>query len=574
MVALSGIVQSQGYENTMLFGYQGGHYSPTNPEGGINILKFDDGCLKIADDQLIDMWFNDTDAAISDSTGKLLFYFNGIYIEDVSRHIMENGDTLNEYNETGYDLPQGAIIIPYPGHNNQYILFHGEEGYVDIPGWDISCIGLYYSVIDMTYNNGLGKVVQRKIPLLIDTLEYGQLAVCRHANGRDWWLAAGKSYTNSFYRVLIDASGPQSLGLQSVGAVREESFGQASFSPDGSKYVISGGYGVPPFAKESIDIYDFDRCDGSFSKHQQIVLHDNTNTLIGSIISPNSRWLYAPSIQLLYKFDLWADTVETSKALIAEYEPFNDPFPTAFMMGFLAPDNKVYLYTTSGSRTLHIIHEPDEPGADCAFEQHGVRLPCYNSSSLPTFANYRLGPLDGSSCDTLGLDNDPVSWWRYEQDTLDPLLVEFRDLSYHEPETWLWDFGDGSPGSTERHPMYNFDIAGVYQVCLTVSNVNSSNTHCKTLYLGVTATENPVLQSQIVVSPNPFQSHLSVALSTNLRGPVLRLFDQVGREALRQPLAFGITEVETGDLPPGMYFWAVVSNGGIVKTGKIVKTAR
>jgi hypothetical protein len=570
IVTLQNFVFAQGHENTMLFGYQGGHYSPNNPEGGINILRFDEGSLQISDNQFIDMWFNDTNAAISDSSGNLLFYFNGVYLEDISRQIMENGDTLNEYVETGYDLPQGAVIIPYPGHSNQYILFHEEEGYVDIPGWTSSCLGLYYSVIDMTYNNGLGKVVERKMPLLIDTLEYGKLALCQHANGRDWWLAVGKSHTNVFYSILISPKGVQLVGTQSVGLIREDSFGQASFSPDGAKYVISGGYGASINAGQSIEIYDFDRCSGEFSHHHQIIFNDHANTLMGSIISPNSRWLYAPSIQLLYKFDLWADTIESSKELIAEYEPFNDPFPTAFMMGYLAPDNKIYIYTTSGSRTLHVIHKPDEAGTECAFEQHGIRLPCYNSSSLPTFANYRLGPLDGSPCDTLGIDNDPVSWWRYEQDTLNPLAVEFRDLSYHEPDAWAWDFGDGDI-STERHPFHTFDSAGIYQVCLTVSNVNGSNTHCKTLYLGVSATDNPVLQNQIVVLPNPFSNRLSIALSTNLRNPIFRLYDQMGRLTSETCLAFGITELETAALPKGIYFWQVSAAGELVKSGKVVK---
>lgn len=34
-------------------------------------------------------------------------------------------------------------------------------------------------------------------------------------------------------------------------------------------------------------------------------------------------------------------------------------------------------------------------------EQHGITLPTYNASSLPNFPNYRLGPLEGSPCDTL-----------------------------------------------------------------------------------------------------------------------------------------------------------------------------
>ncbi|MBK8966601.1 MAG: hypothetical protein IPM36_07930 [Lewinellaceae bacterium] len=59
---------------------------------------------------------------------------------------------------------------------------------------------------------------------------------------------------------------------------------------------------------------------------------------------------------------------------------------------------------------------------------------------MPNFPNYRLGPLDGSPCDTLGLDNLPAAHFRWEfWDTLTPLNVSFTDLSIYEPATWQWD---------------------------------------------------------------------------------------------------------------------------------------
>jgi len=559
----------QGHENTMIFGYAGGSASPNDPAFGLNLLTFTDGSLHLSANQESECFFNDTDAAISDNEGNLLFYFNGIDIYNGAHQIMENGDTLNEYKPTGYDLPQGGIIIPYPEKENKYILFHAEEDYIEPPSWGLEVVGLYYSIIDMNLNNGLGKVVQRKIPLVIDTLEYGRLDLVRHANGRDWWLGVWESHSNAYYKVLIDPYGVHVQGKDTVGIPRKEGIGQAYFSPDGTKYVVISniGFGGDFYY---LDVYDFNRCSGLYSNHEQIHLIYNS-IAVGASIAPNSRWLYISLQNYIYKYDLFADPIEPTQELVGIYEPFNDPFPTKFLWSFLAPDNKIYIVTTSGSRTLHVVHKPDEPGTACAFEQHGIRLPCNNNSSLPTFANYRLGPLDGSPCDTLGIDNIPVSWWRYTQDTLDPLRVEFTDLSYHDPITWSWDFGDGSPGSSERHPVHQFPQPDVYEVCLTVSNQYGSDTHCKTLYLGVSAQDNPVLQSQITVSPNPFSNRLSVALSANLRNPVFRLYNAMGRLVHEQQVVYGINEVETFALNNGMYFWQVASNGESIKTGKIVK---
>jgi hypothetical protein len=280
--------------------------------------------------------------------------------------------------------------------------------------------------------------------------------------------------------------------------------------------------------------------------------------------------LYFDVTDTLYKYDLWASPVEPTREIIATYEPFNDPFPTKFDGGYLAPDDKIYIVTTSGSRTLHVINKPDEPGTACDFVQHGIRLACYNANSIPTYANYRLGPVDGSSCDSLGIDNIPVSWWRYEQDTVQHARFEFRDLSYHEPVAWLWDFGDGTT-SVERHPVHEYAVSGTYQVCLTVSNANGSDVHCKTVFSTVAVKDNPAVVSSIAVSPNPFQRKLAVSLGVPMQSPVLLLYDQTGRLVHTEPLGLGITEIETGHLQPGLYFWSVMTGGERVKSGKLLK---
>jgi len=53
---------------------------------------------------------------------------------------------------------------------------------------------------------------------------------------------------------------------------------------------------------------------------------------------------------------------------------------------------------------LHVINEPDLPGSACDFQQHAIELPTYNFNSLPNHPNYHLGPVDGSVCDSLGIN--------------------------------------------------------------------------------------------------------------------------------------------------------------------------
>lgn len=58
--------------------------------------------------------------------------------------------------------------------------------------------------------------------------------------------------------------------------------------------------------------------------------------------------------------------------------------------------------------------------------------------------------------------------------------VAFTDTSTGEPTSWSWDFGDGGT-STDQSPDHAFDAAGSYQVSLTASNDQGSDTATATV---------------------------------------------------------------------------------------------
>src|SRR5690606_3243059 len=125
----------------------------------------------------------------------------------------------------------------------------------------------------------------------------------------------------------------------------------------------------------------------------------------------------------------------------------------------------------------HIIHNPNEQGDACNFELFGFYMITYISRGLPTFPYYRLGPLDGSPCDTLGINNLPIADFRIDS-AADTFGFHFVDLSYYNPTAWHWDFGDGAQ-STEQHPSHTYALPGEYLVCLTASNEYAADTICK-----------------------------------------------------------------------------------------------
>jgi len=561
---------AQFHDNTWLSGYEGGVVSPNDDRFGITVLDFTEGSMRISDNQEIGLEFYITALSMSDSSGKLLFYTNGIDVEDVSWHTMQNGANIHPDVLGGLTISQGVLGLKYPGKKNQYALLHVPRSYVGFPLNTVGSLHLFYTRVDMEQNGGLGAVVEKSVPLLSDTLMFGKLKSAKHANGRDWWVLVPEAYTNNIYRFLFDPDGFHLVGKQTIGAKLYPGVGQAVFSPDGTRYALYDTYEMS--MPDVVDVYAFDRCTGTLSNHRRIELGVAPLVAGGATFSPNSRYLYVHSTLVVAQYDLLAPDLEASRVELAWYDGYQSPFPTHFFADQLAPDGKIYVNTSNGTDVLHVIHRPDEPGTAAMMEQHGIRLPTFNASSMNNYPNYRLGPLDGSPCDTLGLNNHPKAWWRYEQDTLDALAVEFRDLSYYGPAIWVWDFGDGSPAGSTRHPQHQYAQPGAYQVCLTVSNQYGSDTHCKTLYLGVTAQDNPVLQAQVQVWPAPFRERFAVALSANLRSPALRLHDAAGRLVLEQRLVLGVNEIETGALPAGMYVWEIVAGGDRVKSGKIAKS--
>lgn len=78
--------------------------------------------------------------------------------------------------------------------------------------------------------------------------------------------------------------------------------------------------------------------------------------------------------------------------------------------------------------------------------------------------------------------------------------VCFFDQSTHDPESWIWDFGDGGT-STERSPCYIYYSTGNFTVSLTVTNSYGSDTETKVNYITVTEEgDNP--DSDIIFNPD------------------------------------------------------------------------
>ncbi|MCK9498370.1 MAG: PKD domain-containing protein, partial [Bacteroidales bacterium] len=112
--------------------------------------------------------------------------------------------------------------------------------------------------------------------------------------------------------------------------------------------------------------------------------------------------------------------------------------------------------------------------------------------------NYTVTVTDGNSCTSQGSIivetnlNPPIADFTSNVQTIcQASSINFTDLSTNSPQTWYWEFAGGNPASsTEQNPNVSYNTPGIYQVKLTVTNPDGSDTEIKNNYIHINS--NPI----------------------------------------------------------------------------------
>jgi hypothetical protein len=364
-------------------------------------------------------------SSIADTNGNLLFYAdtragNWWYSTRVynSQHqIMQNGDSIN--GESWYNE-----LVAVPMGNNIYYLFSTCLTFTNAKG-------LYYSIIDMNQNGGLGAVIQKNI-MLNGHQNADCLSAIKHANGRDWWVIS-KLYNqngtthNRFYVYLITPSGVSDSLIQDLGNATDYGLQKLVFNSSGNRFMHLNDAG---FLAE----YNFDRCSGLIS-NQNIIFPEQTGTINRffneGAYSPDNSKFYLTIVLInplqsdttwLFQLDLNSTNISSSSDSL-----FFIKYPVSLGAVRLAPDGKVYVTSLYDSgvpngypypdsvrnmynENLGVVNYPDSLGAACDFQPFSFNLGDKRTYwGLPNNPNYELGALAGSPCDTLtGISPTPA----------------------------------------------------------------------------------------------------------------------------------------------------------------------
>ncbi len=412
-----------------------------NPPYGSSIYKFnEDGIEEIIEPANLNLSTDYSRAAFSDRhTGELIFASNGwrlvnrsgqvlahkLYNDDIP-HPGGTPDTTNVLNFLG------PLFLNDPGDSTKAYLFYGQTLADNYPGIGFTQLDVLftYAYLDIPTQSLISK---GNVVVNEPTAPFGGMAACRHANGRDWWLVKLGAYLDDFY---IGVLSPQGVNLQKITyPIKKDSLSGRTwtyFNQDGDKMLrFASSY-------NELHVFDFDRCSGELSN---LVVHDLSDSL--RKVTTYTDWNACNISPDGTKFYVRRSPSNGGGTLQYDLETSEYTYITRVSTApQLTPNYKHILlassYTENGSivETISTIYEPNKPGLECNFVLHtDTVINIYNLVSPNCFANFRLGKLEGSPCDTIVSGINEVKAGRvkgYPNPARDVLTVELEQAANYQ----------------------------------------------------------------------------------------------------------------------------------------------
>jgi hypothetical protein len=361
---------SQGYAQKEMYNWYFGKNAGLN-FSGTTVKPLTDGKL----------WTTEGCASISDKEGQLLFYTDGITIWN-KQDTMQNGTELKGHTST----TQSSVIVSWPGKDSIFYVFSlGAQGKA-----------LYYSLVNMEYNGGLGEVVVRDV--LLEDTSTEKLTVIPHSNKQDYWLVTHKWLSDEFHSYLITATGINTIPVVSHGdAVHSnDPIGYLKVSHDNTRLAMTID------ATGGLELYDFDNTTGQITNSMVLYKFNNgPSHPYGVEFSPDDKLLYVtfsswigyPNSDhhtIVSQFDLSSynrTDIINSKINLIEKNTSNVISNGALQLG---PDHRIYI-SVFQTDSIGIIEYPNVKGIGCNARFNGLFLDGGECRlGLPNFPSFLL----------------------------------------------------------------------------------------------------------------------------------------------------------------------------------------
>jgi hypothetical protein len=347
-------------------------------------------------------------ANASTGDGNLLFFTTGWTVMDKNGSVITNGNnfsptpsSLQSNDLYGDNFPQNSFIFQNSQDSSLYTMLHTTKYWY----LDDGNINVWKSTFMVNADSSIS-VIEKNTVIINDTVDFTAIDGCKHANGRDWWVIIKEFNSNNHYRLLFT---PDSIYIDKqfvAGSLKKTITGSSKFS-------FNGKYFANYNNSNGLRLYNFNRCNGELSLLSYIEDPQNGGVLgAGLCFSPESKYLYFNSFDRIYRVPMQSNLSNADVELVRDYTVFVD---TAFGYNvfflFIEPslDGKLYVGSTNSSRFYCTIDNPDAADiADIGFNYFTYQIPYFNNHTYTNHANYTLGPLAGSPCDTLGLGRNEL----------------------------------------------------------------------------------------------------------------------------------------------------------------------
>jgi hypothetical protein len=380
-------------------------------------------------------------ASISDASGNLLFYTDGVTVWNRNHVVMTNGSgLLGDASST-----QSAIIVQQPLSSNLFYVFTADN--------DAGPNGICYSIVDLSLSSGLGAVTSKNVLLYNPSCE--KLCAVIHCNNQDVWVVSHDWNSNNFRCWLITDLGINTTPIVSSSGIipngiTQSSYGQLKSNSAGNK-LLACYYGFSGSGTNRMQLYDFNNLTGIVSNAITLA---SDNGLYGCEFSPSGNMVYGSTNGgLLLQFNIClnnASAIISSRNVISNAGPFIGSLQ-------LGPDQKIYV--SRNNTALAVINNPNLYGPACNYVNAAVPLSGRASRmGLPNFASYYNRARDDCTYNV----NCLVA--TFNAITQSNLPCQANDVVLIE-----WNFGDGQYAVGDQ-VIHQYNGAGSYNVLLTVTH--------------------------------------------------------------------------------------------------------
>ena len=392
-------------------------------------------------------------STVSDKNGRLLFYTNGIVINNRQHLKMKNAGGLAGSTSS----TNNTVAVPLPGTDSIYYVF-------TVGAANELKQQLQYNIVNMKGDGGLGEVVPAGMNIVVEDKIFEKIAAIKHCNKKDTWIVVHKWNSDEYHAYLLTSAGISTTPVISntgliISGQELNALGTLKFWAKGTKLAA-----VHSFYNDAIELMDFDNTTGVLSN--PIIIHPTSTPVspgvYGAEFSPDGRLLYVSSndnageTSTLYQFDITSNNAAT---IVASKQIINQD--TRYLAGALqtGPDQKIYM-AIPNETSISVIDNPNTYGAGCNFVYNKIYVGQSVQFGLPTFLQSYFDPL-----------SNPYDFSR--SGNCSDHNVSFSINRLTGIDSVKWDFGD-THQSQSLSPSNFYVNQGFYNVKLIVYKIDCS----------------------------------------------------------------------------------------------------